>query len=42
MLIGVENNFAWALDADIPNQRTIRGGNIEQVYSYANHPKNKE
>jgi len=35
----VENNFVWVLDAKAPTQKIIHDDNVEQVYSYANHPE---
>lgn len=35
----VENNFAWVLDAKVPDQKIINDDNVEQVYSYATHPE---
>lgn len=35
----VENNFAWVLDAKSPDERVTNSDNIEQVYSYSEHPE---
>ncbi|MBC7614480.1 MAG: type I restriction enzyme HsdR N-terminal domain-containing protein [Pedobacter sp.] len=35
----VENNFAWVLDAKAPNEKVVNSDNVEQVYSYSEHPE---
>ena len=35
----VENNFAWVLDAKAPNEKVTNTDNVEQVYSYSEHPE---
>ncbi len=35
----VENNFAWVLDAKSPTEKVTNTDNVEQVYSYAEHPE---
>lgn len=35
----VENNFAWVLDAKAPDEKVTSSDNVEQVYSYSEHPE---
>ena len=37
-VLKVENNYAWVLDAKAPDQKIVNDDNVEQVYSYAQHP----
>ncbi len=38
-VLKVENSFAWVLDAKAPHQKIVHDDNVEQVFSYANHPE---